>query len=622
MKTRTRGLHLFALSVLFAAASQFFPAFCLKAFLYGPKADETLFSFRAPEGFTGESRGRPVSRGVSLDDEKRLVVDGGAGGVFGAEFPPPEGKETLLELSVYTQAPGQSQRITVVSGGKSAVLSRLSSVRDHKFRLTGLLAPDENFLLLVEPGGPGSKVFIEKIRLAQRPAAFLPWHAITLPVFLLFLCVFFSLVLKRYSDIRRAWSYSLGACALPLAGAALGLNALISPYYWLFMLTALAAFAQRAPRGPAVKDWLFPITALGAILRWNQYLAASAFPLAGDAGSYYQPALTLDLLHPFATGYREPFYIWLQKLWLLLPGPGEYQFRLLTVALSIGIIALTYLLFSELLKNKTAGLLAAFFVAVNNYAVFSSALGERTEAYTLLLLLFCYFVVRRKKAGWAGELPVILAGAALCLTWLIGGVGVFFIYLFRKFYRREPAKRLLLSAGLLLLLLVPHLHYERKVNGDIFYTLNKSVNYFRNSELHGEASNLGARTTWLDYLRERGGLTIIKRTAGGYASLFFNPAGSFNRIFMGFHYTQWYGWLIFPFYLAGLILALKRGQAWLFALLLAFTHAFPYNLYDIRDPRLLFFLAPLFAGFIALGFYQAGLLLARAVRARAPAGVT
>ena len=615
---KNRALHLFALSALVVAASQLFPVFSLKNFFSdAPAPFELPFSFRAPHGFSGGSFGRPASRGLAMDGESRLVADGGTGGFFGAEFPPPKGKATLLDLSAYTQAPGQQQRIMVVSGGRKTILSDRSSIKDHKFRLTDLLSTDESFLLLIEPVGPQSKIFIEKITLAQLPAGFLPYHVITLPVFLLFICVFFNAVLLRYSDMRRAWQYSLGACALLLAGAAFGLQVLISPYYWLLILAALAVYSQaRAPRGTAALEWLFPVAALGAILRWNEYLAAAGFPLAGDAGSYHLPALGLNLLHPFATGYREPFYIWLQKLWLLLLGPNEYQFRLLTVALSVGIIVLTYYLFSELSKNRAAGLLAAFFAAVNNYAVFSSALGERTEAYSLLLLFFCYFIVKPKKAGWAGELPAVLAGAALCLTWLIGGVGVFLVYLFRYIYLKTPAKRLLASAALLVLLLAPHLYYQHKVNGDMFYTLNKSVNYFRNSELYGEASNLGQRTSWADYLGERGGLTIIKRTAGGYASIFFNPADSFNRIFMGFHYTQWYSWLVFPFYLAGLALAVKRGLVPLFGLLLCFTHAFPYNLNDIRDPRLLFFLAPFFAGFIALGFYAAGRLALRAATAR------
>ena len=83
--------HLFAvLCLVVAAASQLCPVFSAKAlFSRALLAPEPSFSFQAPEGFTGEKSVRFLSKGVSQDEENKLVVDGGLDGAFGAEFPPP-----------------------------------------------------------------------------------------------------------------------------------------------------------------------------------------------------------------------------------------------------------------------------------------------------------------------------------------------------------------------------------------------------------------------------------------------------------------------------------------------------------------------------------------------------
>jgi len=292
---------------------------------------------------------------------------------------------------------------------------------------------------------------------------------------------------------------------------------------------------------------------------------------------------------------------------MFILGDNPFQFRVLPLILSLMIIVLTYFMVLEFSQKRIVGLIAAFFMAINHYARFSSVLGERSELFVTLVLLFCYLIYRyRKKGSLISELCLGAVGGLMCLTWLFGGVGVVLSYVTRWIFIRLPWR--LGVAGFLMFigLLTPHLVYEKIENNDMFYSLNKSVNYFRNTEITGISSPEGGRRTWWEYaFREQGLLHMLKRVTKGYTVLFFNSLNHFNKIFMGFHYTSWYSFIIFPFYVGGVILFFRQKNWWVFFLLLFFTHMSPYSLKDILDSRLLFFMAPFFSAFIALGISTA-----------------
>src|SRR5206468_1701611 len=106
---------------------------------------------------------------------------------------------------------------------------------------------------------------------------------------------------------------------------------------------------------------------------------------------------------PFATEIREPLYVWIQHLTLRILGPNDFQFMLVTVLASLATVCAAYWLCKKLSGKSSVALLAALFVACNHFAVHVSVLGERTDLFNLLILLFCLVLIWPDLPDWASE---------------------------------------------------------------------------------------------------------------------------------------------------------------------------------------------------------------------------
>jgi len=147
-----------------------------------------------------------------------------------------------------------------------------------------------------------------------------------------------------------------------------------------------------APSREALCFWL--LFGLGSLFRLRQYLAYLSF--WNDEAAL---ALNLstrgfaELLHPLTHGQVAPIaFCWIEKVSMLLFGPGELGLRLLPLLAGIGSLPLIYLLGRRTLGAR-AGLICLGLLAVNGEAIRYAA---ELKPYSLDLLLALVFLL----LGW------------------------------------------------------------------------------------------------------------------------------------------------------------------------------------------------------------------------------
>lgn len=362
----------------------------------------------------------------------------------------------------------------------------------------------------------------------------------------------------------------------------------------LIGLAAILLFLKKAP----VTLLIF---AVAFSSRWHALAGTVGHPLEGDAVGYYSLVHQFQLFHPFSTGIREPLYIWTQYLMSYLLGTSELVFRLTTALLSAGCVVLTFYLCAYLSKRTWAGVVAAALMSFGDFVVWNSTRGERGELYSFLLLLFCLALVRIKNVGWKSESLLGVLAGFVSLTWLIGGLTCFLAYICRWVCRKVQFRNALLFFTPLLLMILPHLHYQWKVSGDALHSLNAHTNFYKNASESGTPSYEGPHQSLIKYILVDQGPKKIRQMFGGYIDLFFSPQNPFNKVFLGFHYTKKTSYLLFPFLMLGIILSIYERKAWIFLLLFSVLNISVAFIGEVRDPRLFLHSAFFFAYFFGVG---------------------
>lgn len=194
----------------------------------------------------------------------------------------------------------------------------------------------------------------------------------------------------------------------------------------------------------------------------------------------------------------------------------------------------------------------------------------------------------------------------MSLVWLVGLPAASLAYLWRWIAYRLPIRHAVLFFMTAVSLILPHLFYQWKSYGDPFHSLNFTTDYYR--ELRENDTTGTGKTShhWTNYLWSRiGPGKLLNDTAKGYVAVLFNPTEKYNKILLGFHYTKSYSYLLFPFFIWGMWLDLRRakgaGLFFMFAFLnigMAFIQVTPH-------PRLFMHAAAFFAYFCGWGLYDA-----------------
>lgn len=364
---------------------------------------------------------------------------------------------------------------------------------------------------------------------------------------------------------------------------------------WLLSVWILYCLWFKTPREAfGGFSLLLALLVAGFWLRWNQLAPLSLHPLEGDALGYFDEASRLNWMHPFQSGTREPFYIMAQAMVLKCGGNAVLLFRVFTVLLSMALIPLTYFLTLRLFKDPMAALVSAGLMVFGDLLIFNSVRGERVELNAVLLLLF-FIGMLRPRGRVRREAFLGLTGGLFCITWLAGlpTLGLMAIYRWRV--ARLPWKHVLAFAGGALLVLLPHFIDQWQRFGDPLQALNAHVNYYR-----GTADGV-KETSWANYLLDKGGAQVVVSTSRGYFNMLLNLFHPANKTLLGFHYSQWYSFILWPFLMGGLVISIQK-KFWLpWLMMLATLHITPSHLDKIQDPRLFLHAAPWVAAFVGLG---------------------
>jgi hypothetical protein len=392
------------------------------------------------------------------------------------------------------------------------------------------------------------------------------------------------------------------------------------------LLAAGAALLSPAwPRGLALAA-ILTVAFAGRYLNLLRVLAA---PLEPDAQGY---RLLADRLMPFtdagvysgAFGIREPFFLLVSKGVFALLGSSDLHLRFVSLLGSLVVVVLAWRLGRRL--AGAWGWIPAALAAASVPAIVESGRGLRLELEMVLLLLFVeaaflsgrHWSHRAVATGVLGGLLVLTRAShlpgVLALVWLAA-------------LRAETGRRRLaagaLAAAACLLVYAPHALALARVHGDPFYDQAMHARWFANAEFAGtpgfparsevaREAYAGPRLSPAGYLRLHAPADILTGSIRGVGKILgrMDVIGYEEAVaqVLGLR-LGWLDWLVRLAGLAGLLVALWSGHAWLPAAFVALSLpvAFVYDRGLALEPyRLILVVFPLFAAGIALAGRRAG----------------
>jgi 4-amino-4-deoxy-L-arabinose transferase-like glycosyltransferase len=400
--------------------------------------------------------------------------------------------------------------------------------------------------------------------------------------------------------------------------------------YWvggIFLALCLGVAGLRARPKQTVLVGLLLTVAL--VLRYVNLLRVAMAPLDPDAQSYraYAQALTWIGPHGFYSasfGEREPLYPALVRVALTLLGDSDLSLRLLTLALSIGVVYLTFRL-GRALFGFGGGLGAGMLLGLSVPAVIESGRGLRVELEALLLTGSAWLLLGKRgsltfgRAGLAG----LLAGALL-LTRFPYAPALIVLFAASAWWHRDLGPRvwrpILVATTIALVLVLPHRVALALRHGDEGYDVHRTLRWIANQEFQGQPGfpspegvvrdpYAGPRITLAQYyFGLHSPWEVAWRSARGLAraGLNLSPVGYVEevRAVLGLR-LGWVDILVTALGVIGLpILMSRRNAGWIvLVLLLGLVHvAFVYDL-DLPDYRFRMILQvmPLFAVAVAAG---------------------
>lgn len=232
---------------------------------------------------------------------------------------------------------------------------------------------------------------------------------------------------------------------------------------------------------PAVEKLLAAAIFLLALdVRWGQLDLLRGRALDADPETYLRLANQSRFL--LDTEVREPLFLFLVKAGTWLLGCQPFGLRMTTIAVSLGVVLLTWRAGREVF-SPPVGLLAALFLALHHNFIFINVRGYRLELYTALCLLFFWFCFGKR--SWSPRrraIALALTGSLLCLTRIntYSSILVMLVFLFLK--NRWPKSLLAVAALAPLAALAPSMVYWHQRYGDPMVAVNIHLKYYRNLE--------------------------------------------------------------------------------------------------------------------------------------------
>ncbi len=412
------------------------------------------------------------------------------------------------------------------------------------------------------------------------------------------------------------------------------------------------------PAGQAVLT--FGLLAAGAVLlspAWPRGLALAAILTVAFAGRYLNLLRVLGApLEPDALGYRllaerlvpftdtgvysagfgirEPFFLLVSKGVFAVLGSSDLHLRLVSFVGSLVAVALAWRLGRRLAGGW--GWIAGALLAISVPAIVESGRGLRLELEMILLLLVVETAFLSDRRWSQRAVATGVLGGLLLLTRASHLPGVLALVWLAA--RRAGAGRRLGAAGLAtaacLLVYAPHVVALARVHGDPFHDQAMHARWFANAEFAGtpgfpskaevgREAYAGPRLSPAGYLRLHAPADVLTGSVRGIGKILgrMDVIGHAEGVaqVLGLR-LGWLDWLVRLAGVAGLVVALRSGHAWIPAavIVLSLPVAFVYDRGLTLEPyRLILVVFPLVAAGIALAAQRAGRGLADLAARRA-----
>jgi hypothetical protein len=395
------------------------------------------------------------------------------------------------------------------------------------------------------------------------------------------------------------------------------------------------------------------LIALGALMRFDAFLVRSHLvdtspgaasvherlrPLLPDYGAFYRPnfeespyradvrsyldrASTMKLSTFYDASFREPFYVALVKLFVVLAGGREIGALLQSLFFSIAVLPLVFVLAIPVVGRWWA-LAALLPLVLHEWLVFEAPSGYRVSAYAFFLI--CFTAAVFAPLGRHRVLQAVTSGilaAMVCLIRLSGLSVVLPILLLGGWEKRKQGGWSLFGIAVLTMTLLvgPYLVSCYRAHGDPFYSISFHTEFWLRAEQVGEGGGTSSKVGVYRYLTEFRSMGEL--LTGNLRGLTVLPVRSF-----------WNGLRQFPLLdaavlsagLVGLLLGLFTPLRFLFVAYLGHLIPFAYILNFIPGSSHSVRLHPEFSVRQGATVRDAGLFLPRPGRrvARSPAGIT
>jgi hypothetical protein len=401
--------------------------------------------------------------------------------------------------------------------------------------------------------------------------------------------------LLKAGENRLAWKQVLTS-GRNARWAPLGAATVLIAYGALMRFDALLVHSRLAienEKAAAIHQGMGPL-----LPSYSRFLVSTApeDPYRADVRSYLDRASSMTFGRFYEASFREPFYIVLVQMFLVLAGGRELGILIQSLFFSVAVLPLVFVLVSRMTGRwwAIAGLVP---LVLHEWLVLEAPTGYRMSAYSFFIMAFAgWLFVREKRRWWTHAL---LAGVLAAAVSLIRLSALSFVVplLLLKAWDEKPHRGAYVVVCLvtLLILVGPFLLSCYLTHGDPFYAVSFHTTFWLDAESikGGPAGTVGLYQYFLEY---HGWLDVAKGTLLGLTYL---PARTFWN---GLAHFPLLGILVLSSGIAGLFLVSRTRFR--FVTLALFCHLVPFayiqNFPSGRMPR---FVMPAFFFFVLAGVF-------------------
>lgn len=459
------------------------------------------------------------------------------------EFSKKPEQGVFVNLWFYKPRPVKNQ-VVFASQYKTARYNNIDLRGQAPFDISQLTHGEDKFKIIlrcsVPPGFPTGSTLLDKISISFIDTYHANFPALSSFLACLFTGLFLIFILRNvFSDDLKVWGVSFAislVLILLLSYKFIGFAPSMIFMSAVFVCYAILSYRKDKRLWQDKRIYLgllFLLLVFG--LEWRWTLLQKIWPVRLDPDAEGYLALARQLSWLYDTGMREPLFIWLIKIFCSFTAWSNLNLRFLTVALSIGVIVVTYWAGARLF-NRVVGILAAGFVIFALPFIRMSVRGLRFEIFTMLFMVFVTRALsKNNKEQWAiaSVFDGLIAGLVCLVRLNIIGI-ILLLWLYQGIRMKWNYKMPLIRIAVLLMLIAPHLYNNYKISQppDPFFSVNIHTLYYCNQEFAGQpgfpsqeviakTAYVGEPISFFSYVFKLHSFgEVINRTSLGLVSIF------------------------------------------------------------------------------------------------------